>query len=351
MSLISRLSARLQNHPKRVVFPEGADPRIIQAARQFVTKKLGVPILIGDRQRIKITAARLNISLEGIRVIEPERSDELASYTEKLASIQRYGNTNLQGDPRELVKNPSYFACIMVATAGADALISGATTHAASGLRAILQTMPRQAGVETVSSMLILESEEARFGCDGVLFLADCGVIPEPTAEQLADIAVTTAGLAGHLTNTTPKVALLAYSTHSANARLASIKKVQAATEMAKRKARELGIIADIDGEMQADAALNPFAAESKEVTGSVAGKASVLIFPDLNSGNIASKMAQHIADIPAYGQILTGLERPAAEISRGASAHDIFGTAVIVAAQAVDKSYLYPTLKDGPAA
>jgi len=351
MSLISRLSARLQNHPKRVVFPEGADPRIIQAARQFVTKKLGVPILIGDRQRIKITAARLNISLEGIRVIEPERSDELTNYTEKLASIQRYGNTNLQGDPRELVKNPSYFACIMVATAGADALISGATTHAASGLRAILQTMPRQAGVETVSSMLILESEEARFGCDGVLFLADCGVIPEPTAEQLADIAVTTAGLAGHLTNTTPKVALLAYSTHSANARLASIKKVQAATEMAKRKARELGIIADIDGEMQADAALNPFAAESKEVTGSVAGKASVLIFPDLNSGNIASKMAQHIADIPAYGLILTGLERPAAEISRGASAHDIFGTAVIVAAQAVDKSYLYPTLKDGPAA
>jgi phosphate acetyltransferase len=351
MSLISRLSARLQNHPKRVVFPEGADPRIIQAARQFVTKKLGVPILIGDRQRIKITAARLNISLEGIRVIEPERSDELAGFAEKLESIQRYGNTNLQGDPRELVKNPSYFACLMVATAGADALISGATTHAASGLRAILQTMPRQAGVETVSSMQILESEEARFGCEGVLFLADCGVIPEPTAEQLADIAVTTAGLAGHLTNTTPKVALLAYSTHSANARLASIKKVQAATEMAKRRARELGILADIDGEMQADAALNPFAAESKEVTGSVAGKASVLIFPDLNSGNIASKMAQHIADIPAYGQILTGLERPAAEISRGASAHDIFGTAVIVAAQAVDKSYLYPTLKDGPTA
>jgi phosphate acetyltransferase len=351
MSLISRLSARLQNHPKRVVFPEGADPRIIQAARQFVTKKLGVPILIGDRQRIKITAARLNISLEGIRVIEPERSDELPGYITKLESIQRYGNTNLQGNPRELVKNPSYFACLMVATAGADALISGATTHAASGLRAILQTMPRQAGVETVSSMQILESEEARFGCEGVLFLADCGVIPEPTAEQLADIAVTTAGLAGHLTNTTPKVALLAYSTHSANARLASIKKVQAATEMAKRKARELGIVADIDGEMQADAALNPFAAESKEVAGSVAGKASVLVFPDLNSGNIASKMAQHIADIPAYGQILTGLERPAAEISRGASAHDIFGTAVIVAAQAVDKSYLYPTRKDGPSA
>jgi phosphate acetyltransferase len=348
MSLISRLSARLQNHPKRVVFAEGHDPRIIQAARQFVTKKLGVPILVGDRQRIKISAARLNISLEGIRVVEPERSDELKSFADKIASIQRYGNTNLQGDPAELAKLNNYFACIMVATGGADALISGATTHAASGLRTILQIMPRQPGVETVSSMLILESEESKFGCDGVLFLADCGVIPEPTTEQLADIAVTTAALAGHLTNHLPKVALLAYSTHSENARAVSVKKVQAATKLAKLRARELNIIADIDGEMQADAALNPFAAESKEVTGSVAGKANVLIFPDLNSGNIASKMAQHIADIPAYGQILTGIERPCAEISRGASAHDIFGTAVIVAAQAVDKSFLYPTLKDG---
>jgi len=347
MSLISRLSARLQNHPKRVVFAEGHDPRIIQAARQFVTKKLGVPILVGDRQRIKISAARLNISLEGIRVVEPERSDELKSFAEKIASIQRYGNTNLQGDPAELAKLNNYFACIMVATGGADALISGATTHAASGLRTILQIMPRQAGVETVSSMLILESEESKFGCDGVLFLADCGVIPDPTIEQLADIAVTTAALAGHLTNQLPKVALLAYSTHSENARSASVKKVQAATKLAKLRARELNILADIDGEMQADAALNPFAAESKEVTGSVAGKANVLIFPDLNSGNIASKMAQHIANIPAYGQILTGIERPCAEISRGASAHDIFGAAVIVAAQAVDKTFLYPNLKD----
>lgn len=179
MSLISRLSGRLQNHPKRIVFPEGADPRIIQAARQFANKKLGIPILVGDRQRIKLTAARLNVKLDDIRIIEPERSDELKSFAEKLESIQRYGTTNLQGDPRELALNPNYFACMMVATAGADALISGATTHAASGLRTILQTMPRQAGVETVSSMQILESEEARFGIEGVLFLADCGVIPE----------------------------------------------------------------------------------------------------------------------------------------------------------------------------
>jgi phosphate acetyltransferase len=347
MSLISKLSARLQNHPKRVVFAEGEDLRIIQAARQFASQKLGAPILVGDRQRIKITAAKNNISLTDIRVIEPERSDELSNFAEKIASIQRYGNVNLQGDPATLAKQRNYFSCLLVATGGADALISGATMHASSGLRAILQIIPRQAGVDTVSSMLILESSNQNLGQDGVLFLADCGVIPEPTVEQLAAIAVTTAGLAGHLTNTEPKVAMLAYSTHTDNARLASVKKVQAATELAKRLARELDVKVQIDGEMQADAALSPFAATAKEVKGSVAGKASVLVFPDLNAGNIASKMVQIVADVPAYGQILTGLDRPAGEISRGASTRDIFGTAVIVAAQAVDKSFLYPKLKD----
>ena len=335
MSLISRLSARLQNHPKRIVFPEGSDARVIQAARQFVVKKLGVPILVGDRQRIKVNAARLNISLEGIRVVEPERSDELKGFAEKLESIQRYGNTNLQGDPAELALNPNYFACLMVATGGADALISGATTHASSGLRAILQVMPRQAGVETVSSMQILESEEGKFGIEGVLFLADCGVIPDPTAEQLADIAVTTAGLAGHLTNTTPKVAMLAYSTHASNPRLASVKKVQVATDLARRKARELGITCDIDGEMQADAAINPFAAQSKEVAGAVAGRAGVLIFPDLNTGNNTYKAVQRSANAVAIGPVLQGLRLPVNDLSRGALVEDIINTVVITAVQA----------------
>lgn len=349
MSLISRLSVRLQNHPKRVVFPEGADPRIIQAARQFATRKLGVPILLGDRQRIKIAAARLNVSLDGIRILDPERADELKNYGDKLAAIQRYGSSNLSGDAQELAKNANYFGCMMVASSAADAIVTGATSTSASGLRAVLQTLPRQAGVKTVSSMLILESEEnTKLGANGALFLSDCAVVPEPTPDQLADIAVTTAGLAAHLSGELPRVAMLGYSTHSPNSRVLSIQRVKSATELARRKAAELRIQAEIDGEIQVDAALDAFIAEAKEVGGPVAGKANVLIFPDLNAGNIAAKMVQIVAQIPAYGQILTGLERPAAEISRGASAHDILGTAVIVAAQAVDRRYLYPT--DGQA-
>lgn len=343
MSLINRLSVRLQNHPKRVVFPEGADPRIIQAARQFATRKLGAPILLGDRTRIKINAARLNIKLDGIRIIEPARSDEFPEYVKKFKAIARFNNLS-DGEAENLVANPNYYGCLMVASHAADAIVSGATAGPASGLRAILNILPRQEGVETVSSMQILEMEDGKFGVDGVLFLTDCAVIPEPTAQQLSEIAVNTAMLAYHLTNHPPRVAMLAYSTKSSGTRSPAVERVKVATAMARAHARDFDMPVEIDGELQVDAALDPFTAAVKDIEGPVAGQANVLVFPDLNSANISSKMVQVLAGIPAYGQILTGLERPAAEISRGASAHDIFGTAVLVAAQAVDRRFLYPT-------
>jgi phosphotransacetylase len=190
--------------------------------------------------------------------------------------------------------------------------------------------------------MAIVETSLPHIGINGHLFLADCGVIPNPTADQLADIAVTTAALAHHLTNQTPRVAMLAYSTRSRDPKNPVIGKIQSATKLAHRKAVERGLLAEIDGELQLDAALDPVTAQQKGVDSSVAGKANVLVFPDLNSGNITLKTLQIVSGARTYGQIITGLARPAAEISRGASAHDIFGTAVLVAAQAVDHSFLY---------
>ncbi|MDR2512271.1 MAG: phosphate acetyltransferase [Puniceicoccales bacterium] len=343
MSFINHLSVRLQNHPKRVVYPEGSDPRIIQAARQFATRRLGVPILLGDRTRIKINAARLNIKLDGIRIVEPTRSEELPGYIAKFRGHQRFSGLDAQA-ASEYLANPNYFAAMMLATGGTDAVVSGATSGPASGLRPILQIVPRQKGVQTVSSMLILEAIEARYGIDGVLFLSDCAVIPEPTADQLADIACTTAMLSYHLTNRPPRVAMLSYSTKSVGGgNPPAIARIKLATATAKERAKAFGMPVEIDGELQVDAALDSNTAATKGIDSSVAGQANVLIFPDLNCANIASKMVQILANIPAYGQILTGLERPAAEISRGASAHDIFGTSVIVAAQAVDRRYLYP--------
>ncbi|MBC2594759.1 phosphate acetyltransferase [Ruficoccus amylovorans] len=343
MSLINRLSVRLQNHPKRVVYPEGTDPRIIQAARQYATRGLGVPILLGDRTRIKINAARLDIKLDGVKIIEPARSDELEDFMTKFQGLRRFRNLDKQS-ARDYVLNNNYFATLMLATGGADAIVSGATINASSALRPLFQIIPTQEGVQTASSMLILEKEDSRLGIDGALFMADCGVIPEPTSEQLADIACTTAGLAWHLTNERPRVAMLAFSSKANKDKHASIARMKAATSLAKDKARDHDMPVEIDGELQADAALDPFVAEQKEIGGSVAGQANVLVFPDLNSGNIASKLAQIVSGARSYGQIITGLSKPAAEISRGASAHDIFGATVIVAAQAVDKKYLYPT-------
>ncbi len=342
MSLINRLSIRLQNHPKRVVYPEGADPRIIQAARQFATRGLGIPILLGDRSLIKDIAARLDIKLEGIRVLEPGRSDELEGFAQKFQGLRRFKGLT-QYEVQDYLKNVNYFATMMVATGQADAIVSGAAATASSAIRPILQIIPRQQGVKTVSSMLILEKDDSKLGIQGALFLADCGVIPDPTAEQLADISITTAGLAYHLTNERPRVALLSFSSKSTTTTHPSIAKMKAAHTLAHELAKNYDIPLEIDGELQVDAALDPFVAEQKSITGSVAGKANVLIFPDLNSGNIASKLVQVLSGTRSYGQILTGLAKPAAEISRGASAHDIFGTSVIVAAQAVDRSFLYP--------
>lgn len=342
MSLINRLSIRLQNHPKRVVYPEGTDPRIIQAARQFATRGLGIPILLGDRSRIKDIAAQLDIKLDGIRILEPERSEEMESFIPKFQGLRRFKGLT-QFEVQDYLKNVNYFATMMLATSQADAIVSGATSNASSAIRPILQIIPKQQGVQTVSSMLIMEKDDSKLGIQGALFLADCGVIPEPTAEQLADIAVTTAGLAYHLTNERPRVAMLSFSSKSATSKHPSVAKMKAAHTLAYEKAKNYDMPIEIDGELQVDAALDPFVAEQKGISGSVAGRANVLIFPDLNSGNIASKLVQILSGTRSYGQILTGLSKPAAEISRGASAHDIFGTSVIVAAQAVDRSFLYP--------
>ncbi|MCD8283445.1 MAG: phosphate acetyltransferase [Opitutae bacterium] len=342
MSLISNLSVRLQNHPKRVVFPEGTDSRIIQAARQFATRRLGVPILVGDRTRIKINATRLGIKLDGIRIIEPARAAELEEYTRLFRGMQRFNSLN-EVEAADYVLSPNYFASMMVLTGAADAMVCGATQVPTNALRAIFQLFPRQKGVETISSMQIMEMEESRFGLEGTIFMSDCAVIPNPTAEQLADIAITTAILCHHLTNEAPRVAMLSYTSKSISSRFESVEKVRTATALAKEKARNFDVPVEIDGELQVDAALDPFAAEIKELKGPVAGCANVLVFPDLNSGNIASKLTQLVADVPVYGPILTGLAKPVAEISRGASARDILGAAIVVAAQAVDRRYLYP--------
>jgi phosphate acetyltransferase len=341
MRFIGTVLEKLQRHPKRIVFPEGTEPRVLQAARQFYSLRLGVPILLGDRSKVKEAAERLNVSVEGVRIIHPAESEELENFARRFERLRRFKGIR-EKEAREIMLKPNYFGAMMVAMHQADGLVSGTSGIGASVLRPLFQIIKVAPQATTASSCMIIEVEDTRFGENGVMFMADCGVIPDPNFEQLADIAVSTAQLARQLLGVTPRVAMLSYSTKG-SATHPSIGKVQAATALAEQKARQKMLDAIFDGELQLDAALVPEIAVRKAPDSPVAGRANVLIFPDLNSGNIGSKLVQHIAKANAYGQILLGLDRPAADVSRGSSAHDILGVAAIVGVQSVAYHLLYP--------
>jgi phosphate acetyltransferase len=341
MRFIAQIIEKLQRHPKRVVFPEGTEPRVLQAARQFYSLRLGAPILLGDRTEVKQAAAELNVSLQGVRIINPAESEDLPAFVKRYEFLRRAKGLQ-DKEARETMMQPNYYGAMMVAMHQADAFISGVSQSSGSVLRPLFQIVKVAPHSATASSCMVMEVEDTRFGHEGTLFMGDCGVIPEPTVEQLGDIAVSTAELAHQLLNIRPRVALLSYSTKG-SATHPSIGKVQAATAMARKLAGEKGLEADFDGELQVDAALAPEIAARKAADSHVAGRANVLIFPDLNSGNIASKLIQHVAKAHAYGQILLGLDRPASEVSRGANAHDVLGVAAIVGLQSIAYKELYP--------
>jgi len=342
MPLVPKLIERLQRHPKRVVFAEGADPRVLQAARQWVTRRMGAPILLGDRRAIKEAATLLSLDTRGMRSIDPEESEDFEPFVTQLEQLRAVKDLKI-ANAREAMKDTSYYATMMLLNAQADALVGGATVSDSSALRPLFQLISRQEHAETASSLMILDWDEKKIGTDGTLFLADCGVIPDPTAEQLCDIALSTAMIARHLTNDIPRVAMLSYSSKS-NSQHPAIVKMRRATELARAKALAAALPMEIEGELQVDAALDTTIAAAKRIAGPVAGHANVLIFPDLNSGNIAFKLIQLLAGANTFGQIVLGLSRPAAEISRGASAHDVFGAAAVVGVQAIDRRLLYGT-------
>ena len=342
MRFIGNVIEKMQRHPKRVVFPEGEEPRILQAARQFYTLRMGAPIVLGDPEKIRALAESLKIPLEGVRLINPSTSEDHENFASRLFRVRREKGLRLT-EAREAMRQPNFYGAMMLAMHQADGLVSGASNSTGSVLRPLFQIVKAAPDIGAVSSCMVTEVEDTRIGEHGVLFMADCGVIPEPTVDQLADIAVSTARLARHMLGVRAHVALLSFSTKGSSAAHPSIGKMQAATAQARRKAAQLNVEADFDGERQGDAALVPEIATRKMHDSQVAGRANVLIFPDLNSGNIASKLVGLVGRANSYGQILLGLNRPAADVSRGSSAHDILGVAAIVGVQATDYLKLYP--------
>ncbi len=327
MSLIETIKQRARLNRKRIVLPEGSDPRVAKAAGMILNEGIADVILVGNRDEILRSSGGEDIP--GAEFVEPLKSDSFESYVQALYELRKNKGLSIE-QARDLLKDPVYFGTMMVKQDHADGLVSGAIHSTADTLRPALQIIKTSPGVELVSSFFFMVSPDERYGEDGLLVYADCGLNENPDSAQLAEIAVSSARTLKNMFGITPRVAMLSYSTFG-SARSELTEKVIRAVELAKLKAPDIMV----EGEMQVDAALIPRIAELKAPGSRIAGRANVLIFPDLNSGNIAYKLTERLAKAEAYGPITQGLAKPVNDLSRGCKAEDIVGVAAITAIQA----------------
>ncbi|MBI5835635.1 MAG: phosphate acetyltransferase [Candidatus Eisenbacteria bacterium] len=326
MNTLETLRARAARRDARVVFPEGEDPRILQAAEWLAERKLARPTLIGREAVVRAGARQLGLKLVGVKVVDPAT----AVTAERVHQLQLLLALADEQEARARLAQPMWLAALLVRSGEADAGVGGAVHTTADVLRAGIKVVGLKPGVKTVSSFFLMEVPGSP---PRVLFFADCGVVPAPTPEQLADIAVSTADSFERLTGGVPMTAFLAFSTKG-SAEHPSVDAIRAALAMAKEKAPGRAM----DGELQADAALVAAVGEKKAPGSPVAGRANVLIFPDLHSGNIGYKLVERLAGARALGPIVQGLARPFCDLSRGASAEDVFHVAVVAAVLAEER-------------
>jgi len=330
MSLIERIRRKAKQNLRRIVLPEGDEPRTVAAAAEVVAEGLACPILLGNRERIAGVAREQGVDLAGIDIVDPVASPEAARYARALYELRRAkGVTEEQA--AGLVRDVMYYGIMMVKLGDADGLVSGAVHTTGDMLRPALQLIKTRPGMKVVSSSFLMDCPNKSLGEDGLLVYADCVVVPCPTAEELAHIAVAAADTARTLCGVEePRVAMLSFSTKG-SAKHELVEKVQRATAIAHELAPELLL----DGEMQLDAALVPEIGASKAKGSPVAGRANVLIFPDLQAGNIGYKITQRIGGAECFA-VLQGLAKPCNDLSRGCSVEDIVNTVAITAVQAM---------------
>lgn len=329
MQLMKQIWEAAKANKKRIVLPEGDEERTLIASQKITEKDLAKVILVGDEDNIIRKAKELEVNLEGVEIIDPNKSDRLEKYAKEFYELRKNKGMTIEKADM-IVRDPLYFATMMVKLDDADGLVSGAVHTTGDLLRPGLQIIKTAPGVSVVSSFFIMMIPNSSYGEEGMLLFADCAVNPNPTAEQLASIAIATADTAKKLCKVKPKVAMLSFSTMgSADHNL--VTKVREATEIAKELRPDL----DIDGELQLDAAIVSSVAEQKAPNSKVAGRANVLVFPDLQSGNIGYKLVQRFAKADAVGPVCQGFAKPINDLSRGCSSDDIVNVVALTAVQA----------------
>jgi len=333
MELLDNIKQNARKYNKRIVLPEGYEERTVQAADIAIAEDLAQVILIGDPAEIKSHAAKLGLkNIEKAKIIDPRSHPKKEEYISLMVGLRKNKGLTVE-QASKLIEDPLYLGVMMIKAGDADGEVSGADHATGDVLRPAFQYIKTAPGISVVSGAFLMILPDKSFGDNGVLIFADCGVTPDPTDKELAEIAISSAATARALAGMEPRVALLSFSTKG-SAQHELVDKVISATRIAQEMAPELLI----DGELQGDAALVESVGKKKAPGSKIAGNANVLIFPDLNCGNIAYKLVQRLAHAEAFGPILQGTAAPINDLSRGCSVSDIVTMIAITANQAAGK-------------
>lgn len=329
MGLIENIKAKAKEQLKTIVLPEAEDERVLKATQMVLEEKTANVVLIGQEDTIKADAASCGANIDGATIIDPKNCDKIDAYIDELLELRAAKGLTKEEATEIMTTEPRFFGCMMVRLGDADGLVAGSNSPTADVLKAAIQVIKTAPGIKTVSSTFVMETADGKFGDNGLILFADCAVLPDPTSEQLADIAASTAATASSVVGLDPRVAMLSFSTMG-SAKHPLVSKVQDAVQILKDRNVEFSF----DGEMQADAAIVEAIGAKKAPESSVAGKANVLVFPDLQSGNIGYKLVQRFAGADAHGPIVQGLAKPVNDLSRGCSVEDIANLVAITATQ-----------------